>query len=155
MGTALAGMFFLFRGESHFVNKNKYISDDFDFDNLKAYIFGILTIICWGFANATLQKNKTYVHHSIDSFYVGFFISLFVPGIILGYFSHFPTKLTYEWLQLFYIIGSGILWWVFHTLFTQVMEQDIKLSYLPAIYIFLIMAIAGDGIVRSKDLAWN
>lgn len=35
------------------------------------------------------------------------------------------------------------------------MEQDIKLNYLPGIYVFLVMSIAGDGIVRSKDLAWN
>ena len=35
------------------------------------------------------------------------------------------------------------------------MQQDVKLNYLTAIYLFLIMALVGDGIVRSKDLAWN
>lgn len=35
------------------------------------------------------------------------------------------------------------------------MEQDSKLTYLPAIYVYLVMCIAGDGIVRSKDLEWN
>lgn len=55
MVTAFVGMGFLFRGNSNFVNKNKYIQDeDFEFNNLKAYIFGILTIVCWGFANASL-----------------------------------------------------------------------------------------------------
>lgn len=51
---ALIGMGFVFKGNSNFVNKNKYIQDDFDFDNLYAYIFGVLTIVCWGFANASL-----------------------------------------------------------------------------------------------------
>ena len=54
MVLAFVGMGFLFRGNSNFVNNNKYIQDDFEFDNLKAYIFGILTIVCWGFANASL-----------------------------------------------------------------------------------------------------
>jgi hypothetical protein len=40
-------------------------------------------------------------------------------------------------------------------LFTTVMEQDNRLNSMPAIYVFLIMSIAGDGIVRSKDLEWN
>jgi hypothetical protein len=50
---------------------------------------------------------------------------------------------------------TGFLWWLFHTLYTQVMEQDTKLASLSAIYVFVAMTIAGDGIVRSKDLEWN
>ena len=87
---AIVGMFFVFRANSNFKNINKYIQDDFDFDNLKAYIFGILTIIFWGIANAALQKNKVYVHHSVDTFYVGFFISLIMPMFILLFFSFQP-----------------------------------------------------------------
>lgn len=66
-----------------------------------------------------------------------------------------PTKLTYEWIQFVYFGISGFLWWLFHMLYTQVMEQDQRLTSMPAIYVFLVMTIAGDGIVRSKDLEWN
>ena len=90
MISAVVGMFFLFRSNSNFINKNKYIQDDFDFDNLKAYIYGILTIITWGFANAHLQKNKVYVHHSVDTFYVGVVIALVMPAFILLFFSSNP-----------------------------------------------------------------
>ena len=102
-----------------------------------------------------LQKNRAYVHHSVDTFYVGFFTAIIVPAFILGYFSMHPTKLTYEWIQFTYFGVSGFLWWLFHTLYTQVMEQDSRLSTMPAIYVFLLMTITGDGIVRSKDLEWN
>ena len=153
MLTAIAGMFFLFQAEQHFVNKNKYINDDdFSFNNLAAYIYGIICIICWGIANSLLQKNRAYVHHTVDTFYVGFFTAIVVPAFILGYFSLYPTKLTYEWIQFAYFGGSGFLWWLFHTLYTQVMESDQRLNSMPAIYVYLVMTIAGDGIVRSKDL---
>lgn len=99
MVCAIIGMVFLFRSESHFVSKNQYINDtDFTYDNFSAYIYGILTIVCWGCANALLQKNKAYVHHTVDTFYVGFFTTMVVPAFILGYFSIHPTKLTYEWI---------------------------------------------------------
>lgn len=50
---------------------------------------------------------------------------------------------------------TGFFWWLFHSFSTQVLEQDSKLSTLPSIYVFLVMTIIGDGIVRSKDLEWN
>ena len=154
--SAIVGLIFVFRNESNFVNMNKYINDqDFSFNNVEAYVFGIITIICWALANMLLQKNRAYVHHTVDTFYVGFFTAIIVPAFILAYFSIYPTKLTYEWIQFSYFGVSGFLWWLFHTLYTQVMEQDSKLSTMPAIYVFLAMTIAGDGIVRSKDLEWN
>ena len=78
-----------------------------------------------------------------------------VPAFLLGFFSIHPTKLTYDIIQFVYFGISGFLWWLFHMLFTTVMEQDNRLNSMPAIYVFLIMSIAGDGIVRSKDLEWN
>lgn len=154
--SAIGGLIFVFRNESNFVNKNKYINDqDFTFDNLSAYIYGILCIICWALANSLLQKNRAYVHHTVDTFYVGFFTAIIVPAFILGYFSIHPTKLTYEWIQFTYFGVTGFLWWLFHTLYTQVMEQDSRLSTMPTIYVFLALTIVGDGIVRSKDLEWN
>ena len=54
MLAAIIGMGFVLKGNSHYVNLNKYIQDDFEYDNLQAYIYGILTIVCWGFANAIL-----------------------------------------------------------------------------------------------------
>lgn len=156
MLSAIVGLVFLFRSESHFVNKSNYFNDqDFTFDNFSAYIYGILTIFCWAAANALLQKNRAYVHHTVDTFYVGFFTAIVVPAFILGYFSMHPTKLTYEWVQFAYFGVSGFLWWLFHTLYTQVVEQDMRLQSLPSIYVFLIMTLVGDGIVRSKDLEWN
>jgi drug/metabolite transporter (DMT)-like permease len=153
---AIIGMVFLFRSESNFVTKNKYINDlDFTYDNFSAYIYGILCIVCWAFANALLQKNKSYVHHVVDTFYVGFFTSMVIPAFILGYFSIHPTKLTYEWVQFGYFGITGFLWWLFHMLSTQVMQQDTRLSTFWTIYIYLAMTIVGDGIVRSKDLEWN
>lgn len=78
-----------------------------------------------------------------------------MPAFLLAYFSKYPTKLTYEWIQFTYFGVTGFLWWLFHTLYTQVMEQDLRLTTMPAIYVYLAMAIGGDGIVRSKDLDWN
>jgi drug/metabolite transporter (DMT)-like permease len=156
MVCAIIGMVFLFQSEAHFVNKNKYIYDlDFTYDNLSAYIYGILTIICWSLANALLQKNRAYVHHTVDTFYVGFFTTIVVPALLLGYFSIHPTKLTYDWIQFVYFGVSGFLWWLFHTMYTRVMESDTRLHSIPGIYVYLLMTIAGDGIVRSKDLEWN
>lgn len=123
MLTTIIGLVFLFRSESQFVTKNQFINDlDFSYDNFSAYIYGILTIVCWAFANALLQKNRAYVHHTIDTFYVGFFTTIVVPAFLLGYFSIHPTKLTYEWVQFTYFGVSGFLWWLFHVLYTQVME---------------------------------
>ena len=153
---AIVGMVLLFGSETHFMSKNKYINDlDFTYDNLSAYIYGIIAVICWAFANTLLQKNKAYVHHTVDTFYVGFFTAIVVPALLLGYFSIHPTKLTYEWIQFAYFGISGFFWFLFHTFYTQVMENDTKLSTLPTIYFFLAMTIAGDGIVRSKDIEWN
>jgi drug/metabolite transporter (DMT)-like permease len=97
--SAIVGLIFVFRNESNFVNKNKYINDqDYTFDNVSAYVYGILAIFCWALANMLLQKNRAYVHHTVDTFYVGFFTAIIVPAFILGYFSIHPTKLTYEWI---------------------------------------------------------
>lgn len=156
MLSSIVGLFFLFTSQSHFVNKVDYFNyNDFSFDNFSAYIFGILTIVCWALANSLLQKNRAYVHHTVDTFYVGFFTSIVVPAFILGYFSLFPTKLTYEWIQFVYFGISGFLWWLFHSLSTQVMEQDTRLRNTPALYVFLVMSLVGDGLVRSKDLELN
>ena len=156
IASAILGLIFLFNNNSLFVNKSQYINDtDFTFDNFSAYIYGILCIICWACSNCLLQKNRAYIHHTIDTFYVGFFTAIIVPAFLLGYFSIHPTKLTYEWIQFTYFGVTGFLWWLFHTLYTQVMEQDLKLATMPAIYVYLAMTIAGDGIVRSKDLDWN
>ena len=91
---AIIGMVFLFQSEAHFVNKNKYIYDlDFTYDNLSAYIYGILTIICWSLANALLQKNRAYVHHTVDTFYVGFFTTIVVPALLNKYeFTSSPHR---------------------------------------------------------------
>jgi hypothetical protein len=35
------------------------------------------------------------------------------------------------------------------------MQQDTRLSTFWTIYIYLAMTVAGDDIVRSKDLSWN
>lgn len=116
---AIVGLVFLFRSESLFVSNNQYINNEgFTYDNLSAYIYGILTIICWGFANSLVQKNRAYIHHTVDTFYVGFFTAIVVPAFILGYFSIHPTKLTYEWIQFVYFGISGFLWWLFHMLYT-------------------------------------
>lgn len=155
---AIIGMFFLFRSESNFVSKSEYIKindNDFTYNNFSAYIYGFLCVVCWAIATTLLQKNKAYVHHSIDTWYVGFFTAMVVPAFILGYFSIHPTKLTYEWIQFAYFGVTGFFWWLFHSFSSQVLEQDTKLSTLPSIYVFLIMTIIGDGIVRSKDLEWN
>ena len=99
IASAILGLVFLFNNNSLVINKNKYINDsDFTFDNFSAYIYGILCVICWAFANSLLQKNRAYVHHTVDTFYVGFFTAIIVPAFLLAYFSIHPTKLTYEWI---------------------------------------------------------
>jgi drug/metabolite transporter (DMT)-like permease len=121
--TTITGLVFLFRSESNFVSKNAYITSyDFTYNNFSAYVYGVLAIICWGLANSLLQKQRAYVHHSIDTFYVSFFMSIIIPAFILGYFSIHPTNLTYEWIQFVYFGISGFLWFLFHTLYTQVIE---------------------------------
>jgi len=95
------------------------------------------------------------VHHVVDTFYVGFFTAMVIPAFILAYFSIYPTKLTYEWVQFGYFAITGFLWWLFHMLSTQVMQQDTRLSTFWTIYVYLAMTLVGDGIVRSKDLEWN
>lgn len=53
--SAIVGLIFVFRNESNFVNMNKYINDqDFPYNNVEAYIFGLITIICWALANMLL-----------------------------------------------------------------------------------------------------
>ena len=48
---AIFGLIFLYRGSSKFTNH--YTEN---YDNMKAYIYGILTIVFWGFGNVILQK---------------------------------------------------------------------------------------------------
>lgn len=50
-GVAIFGLVFLFRSGSKFTNN--YTEN---YDNLKAFIYGILTILFWGFGNVILQK---------------------------------------------------------------------------------------------------
>jgi len=50
-GVAIGGLVFLFRGNSHFTNN--YTEN---YDNMKAFIYAILTIVFWGFGNVILQK---------------------------------------------------------------------------------------------------
>jgi drug/metabolite transporter (DMT)-like permease len=97
----IIGMVFLFRSESHFVSKSQYITIndlDFTYDNFTAYIYGVLCVGCWAISTSLLQKQRAYVHHSVDTFYVGFITAMVIPAFILGYFSIHPTKLTYEWI---------------------------------------------------------
>lgn len=145
MTIAIVGLFFLYRGNSKFTNK--YTEN---YDNMKAFIYGLLTIFFWGFGNVILQKQKAYVNHHVDTFYIGLFTALIIPAFILGFFSLHPTRLTYEWIQFGYFILSGFLWWIFHSMFTEIMEYDTKNEYLPTIYIFLIMTIIVDGIVHTQ-----
>lgn len=119
MGVAIFGLVFLFRGNSKFTNNYTQ-----NYDNLWAFIYGILTIIMWGFGNVILQKQKSYVNHHVDTFYVGLVTALIIPAFILGFFSLNPTRLTYEWMQFGYFIVAGVLWWLFHSMFTDVMEND-------------------------------
>lgn len=51
MGIAIFGLVFLFRGNSKFTN-----SYTENYDNLKAFVYGILTIVFWGIGNVVLQK---------------------------------------------------------------------------------------------------
>lgn len=51
MTIAIFGLFFLYRGNSKFTNK--YTEN---YDNMKAFIYGLLTIFFWGFGNVILQK---------------------------------------------------------------------------------------------------
>ncbi len=90
---AIFGLIFLYRGSSKFTNHHTE-----NYDNMKAYIYGILTIIFWGFGNVILQKQKSYVNHHVDTFYIGLFTALIIPAFILGFFSVHPTRLTYEWI---------------------------------------------------------
>jgi len=52
---SVIGMIFLFRSEANFVSKSNLIHNlDFSYDNFASYIYGVLCIICWAFANALL-----------------------------------------------------------------------------------------------------
>lgn len=49
LGIAIFGLVFLFRGNSHFTNS--YVES---YDNMKAFIYGILTIFFWSVGNVIL-----------------------------------------------------------------------------------------------------
>nr|AAZ23862.1 hypothetical protein [Sterkiella histriomuscorum] len=146
-GVAIFGLVFLFRSGSKFTNN--YTEN---YDNLKAFIYGILTILFWGFGNVILQKQKSYVNHHVDTFYIGLFTALIIPAFILGFFSLHPTRLTYEWIQFGYFIVSGVLWWIFHSMFTDVMENDPTNDFLPLIYIFFALTVIVDGFGLHQTL---
>lgn len=110
---SLVGLAFLYNGQQLF--SNLYSED---YDNMLAYIYGILCIICWSIANFILHRQKVYVHNTIDTFFVGLLTILIVPGFILCYFSMHPTRLIYDWMQGLYFVISGFFTYVFHTQFT-------------------------------------
>ena len=85
MIVAIGGLVFLYRGNSYFANIGTA-----NYDNTRAFIFGILAVVCLAFANVILQKQKVYVHSSVDTFYVGLFSSLVIPAFVLGFFSFYP-----------------------------------------------------------------
>lgn len=147
LAVAIFGLFFLFKGNSKFTN-NYFES----FDNMRAFIYGVLALFFWSVGNVILQKQKCYVNHHVDTFYVGLVTTLVVPACILVFFSMHQTMLSYEWIQFLYFIVAGFLWWLFHSQFTQVMEQDTKNLYLPAIYIYLVMTVIVDVIMNQQLL---
>jgi len=49
MIVAICGLGFLYKGNSKFTNK-----DSENYDNMQAFIYGILTIVLWGFGNVVL-----------------------------------------------------------------------------------------------------
>jgi hypothetical protein len=49
LGIAIFGLFFLYKGNSKFTNN--YVES---YDNMKAFIYVILTIIFWSFGNVIL-----------------------------------------------------------------------------------------------------
>jgi hypothetical protein len=49
MLVAIGGLGFLYKGNAKFTNK-----DSDNYDNMQAFIYGILTIVLWGFGNVVL-----------------------------------------------------------------------------------------------------
>ena len=92
-GIALVGMYFLYNGNDY-LSKSRAL----DYDNQRAYIYGVISIFCWSVANFMLHRQKVYVHNKIDSFFVSLFTILILPGLILCYFSNTPQKLEYSWI---------------------------------------------------------
>jgi ABC-type phosphate/phosphonate transport system permease subunit len=92
LAISIVGMVFLFRGNGNFTSD---LTESFD--NRWAYVYGILTILCWSLANLILHKNKIYIHHTIDTLFVALFNTILIPAFILCYFSEYPVVLYYEW----------------------------------------------------------
>ena len=149
--SAIVGLVFLFRGNSHFLNQNKYLGD-FAYDNLWAYVFGLLALVLWTAANLLHHRLKSFIHPDIDTFYTAFFLCLTVPALILGYFSMYPAKLTYTGVQFLYFLGSGVLFWVFHALFTRALVGDHRV--LAVVYVYLVICWVGDGVIGLQYLEW-
>lgn len=114
--TSLVGLVFLYNG------KQLFSADTIeDYDNFRAYVYGIMCVLFWSLANFILHRQKVYVHNTIDTFFVGLLTILIVPGFILCYFSMHPTRLIYDWMQGLYFLGAGFFTYLFHSQFTQVM----------------------------------
>mmetsp|Transcript_1784 Transcript_1784/g.1236 ORF Transcript_1784/g.1236 Transcript_1784/m.1236 type:complete len:104 (-) Transcript_1784:302-613(-) len=87
---SVVGLVLLYRGNGNFTSDLTQ-----QFDNQKAFIYGILCILSWSIANYILHRNSIYVHHTIDTMYVSLFNTIIVPSFIILYFSFNPTNLTY------------------------------------------------------------
>jgi len=111
-GISIVGLVFLYNGQSLFVSEK---AANMNFNNNRAYIYGILTVVCWSIANFMLHRQKVHIDNTVDCFFVGFFTTLIVPGFILCYFSMWPTRLIYDWMQGLYFLISGFFTFLFHS----------------------------------------
>lgn len=144
---SIVGLVLLYRGNHLFsVNFTQ------NYNNKYAYIFGVIAVVCWSVANFLLHKQQVHIHHSIDTLFVSLFMALIIPAALLIYFSVNPTKLAYDMVQFLYFLASGVLTWVFHSCYTQVIAQDLKNSYLGIIYIYLVIAFFVDSIFYEEVL---
>lgn len=89
---SIVGLFFLYRPNS---NYNPIIAKE-NYNNMLAYIFGVICIASWSVATYLLHKSQVYVHYTIDNLLVSLFSTMVVPSFVLGYFSLYPTKLSYS-----------------------------------------------------------
>ena len=92
-GISVAGLVLLYRGNAHFTNK---LTDSFN--NGLAYLFGIISLVCWSLATYLLHKKQVYVHYSIDNLFVSLFSTIIIPSCMLVFFSNHPISISYNWI---------------------------------------------------------
>ena len=90
LGVSVAGLFFLYRDNGNFTSD---LTEQFD--NHKAYIYGLAAVGLWSLANCLLHQNAIYVHYTIDTLYASLVSTIIVPGFIIAFFSFWPMNLTY------------------------------------------------------------